>query len=63
MTSRQCMYLTKLSLLRSDDMDFFDWLTVLFSFVIALYLIFGSGSADRDWPPLMPPGDDEGRVG
>ena len=45
-------------------MDFFDWLTVLFSFAIALYLIFGGGGADRDWPPLMPPqGDDEGRLG
>ena len=45
-------------------MDFFDWLTVFFSFVIALYLIFGAGSADRDWPPLMPsPGDDESRLG
>ena len=45
-------------------MDYFDWLTVLFSFVIALYLIFGAGSADRGWPPLMPPpGDDESRLG
>lgn len=44
-------------------MDFFDWLTVLFSFAIALYLMFGGG-ADRDWPPLMPPhGDDEGHTG
>ena len=43
-------------------MDFFDWLTVFFSFAIALYLMFGG--ADRDWPPLMPPhGDDEGHVG
>jgi hypothetical protein len=43
-------------------MDFFDWLTVLFSFAIVLYLVFGD--ATRDWPPLMPTeGDDEGRVG
>ena len=42
-------------------MDFFDWLAVLFSFAIALYLMFGEGLANRDWPPLMPPqGDDEG---
>jgi hypothetical protein len=43
-------------------MDFLDWLIVLFSFAIALYLIFGDAS--RDWPPLMPPqGDDERRLG
>jgi hypothetical protein len=43
-------------------MDFFDWLTVLFSFAIALYLVFGDST--RDWPPLMPhQGDDEGRIG
>ncbi len=45
-------------------MDFFDWLTVLFSFAVALYLVFDGGGADRDWPPLMPPqGDDERRLG
>lgn len=45
-------------------MDFFDWLAVLFSFAIALYLIFGADGANRDWQPLMPPqGDDEGRLG
>ena len=44
-------------------MDFFDWLIVLFSFAVALYLVFDA-SADRDWPPLMPPqGDDERRLG
>jgi hypothetical protein len=43
-------------------MDFLDWLTVLFSFAIALYLVFGDST--RDWPPLVPPnGDDEGRPG
>jgi hypothetical protein len=43
-------------------MDFLDWLTVLFSFAIALYLVFGD--ATRDWPPLTPhQSDDEGRVG
>ena len=31
-------------------MDLFDWLTVLFSFAVALYLVFGDD--DRDWPPL-----------
>lgn len=37
-------------------MDFLDWLTVLFSFAIAVYLMF-------DGPPLMPRrGDDEGRL-
>ena len=44
-------------------MDFLDWLTVLFSFAIALYLMFDAGGTDRDWPSLMPPrGDDEGRL-
>jgi len=43
-------------------MDFFDWLAVLFSFAIALYLVFGDAS--REWPPLMPhQGDDEGHHG
>ena len=43
-------------------MDFFDWLIWLFSFAIALYLIFGDAS--RDWPALMSPqGDDEHRLG
>jgi hypothetical protein len=42
-------------------MDLFDWLTVLFSFAIALYLVFGDTT--RDWPPLIPQGDDEGRQG
>ncbi len=42
-------------------MDTFDWLTVLFSFAIALYLVFGD--ATRDWPPFTPhQSDDESRV-
>lgn len=37
-------------------MNFLDWLIVLFSFGIALYLVF-------DGPGLMPPrGDDERRL-
>jgi hypothetical protein len=45
-------------------MDLFDWLIVLFSFAVALYLVFDGGGATRDWPPLMPRhGDDEGRLG
>ena len=37
-------------------MDFLDWLTVLFSFAIALYLVF-------DGPGLMSPrSDDKGRL-
>ena len=45
-------------------MDLFDWLIVLFSFAVALYLVFDGGGPIRDWPPLMPrQGDDEGRLG
>ena len=44
-------------------MDFFDWLTVLFSFGIALYLMFDGGGHDRDWPLMPPQGDDERRLG
>ena len=44
-------------------MDFFDWLTVLFSFGIALYLIFAGGGPNRDWPLMPPQGDDERRLG
>ncbi len=44
-------------------MDFFDWLTVLFAFGVALYLIFDIGP-NRDWPSLTPhQGDDERRLG
>ena len=64
MTSRQRVYLTKLSQIRSNAMDFFDWLIVLFSFAIALYLMFSSGGTGTDWPTLTPSqGDDEGRLG
>jgi hypothetical protein len=42
-------------------MDFFDWLIVLFSFAIALYLVFGDST--RDWPLMPPQGDDEARLG
>ena len=35
-------------------MDLFDWLTVLFSFATALYLMF-------DGPGLTPRSDDDGR--
>ncbi len=44
-------------------MDFLDWLTVLFSFGIALYLVFDGGGSDRDWPPTPPPSEDERRLG
>lgn len=44
-------------------MDLFDWLAVLFSFGIALYLVFDGGGLNRDWPPLPPQGDDERRLG
>ena len=64
MTSLQCLRHTQLSSgvvnaissIRSNAMDFLDWLTVLFSFGIALYLVFdGSG--------LMPPqGEDKGHL-
>jgi len=39
-------------------MDLFDWLTVLFSFGLALYLIF-NGGPNRDWSLTPPQGDDE----
>jgi hypothetical protein len=64
MTSRQCVRHTQLSSgvvnaissIRSDAMNFFDWLVVLFWFATALYLVF-------DGPGLTPPrGDDEGRL-
>lgn len=42
-------------------MDFLDWLTVLFSFAIALYLVFGDAS--RNWPLMPHQGDDEGHIG
>lgn len=36
-------------------MDLFDWLTVLFWFATALYVMFdGGGAFKRDTPPLMP---------
>ena len=44
-------------------MDFFDWLTVLFSFGIALYLMFDGGGPNRDWPLMPPQGDDKRRLG
>ena len=44
-------------------MDFLDWLTVLFSFGIALYLIFDGGGLNRDWPLVPSQSDDERRVG
>lgn len=43
-------------------MDLIDWLTVLFSFGIALYLVF-DGGLNRDWPPIPPRGDDERSAG
>lgn len=43
-------------------MDFLDWLTVLLSFAIALYLMFDGGHG-RDWPPIPPRGDDERSAG
>ena len=44
-------------------MDFFDWLTVLFAFGVALYVMF-DGGLNRDWPSLTQShGDDERRPG
>ena len=64
MTSLQCRRLTKLRPLREcNEMDFFDWLTVLFAFGVALYVMFDGGS-NTEWPALMQPqGDDERRLG
>ena len=42
-------------------MDLFDWLTVLFAFGVALYLMF-DGGPKRDWSSLMQ-SDDERRIG
>jgi hypothetical protein len=46
-------------------MDLFDWLTVLFWFATALYVMFDGGGElfNRDVPPVIGLGDDDTRLG
>lgn len=44
-------------------MELIDWLTVLFAFGLALYLIFDGGGSNGDWSLAPPQGDDELGVG
>jgi len=65
MTSNKYSLHRQWNLIRSDEMDFFDWLAVLFSFATALYVMFdGGGESNKDASPLIPGLiDDEARWG